>query len=215
MGNKGTKAKGDASPSINFSQVLTQNDEGTGLNLNTEDLRTLFKTFDKDKSGKLDFNEARAFFTHVISNLREQGAWPFEGCEEDAISEAFFRLDSDGSGKISFEEFSNANFVLWTQDQEKVWRVSAAFDIIDRDRSRSIDRDELARWMRVAIGEDKISQKVQVGDEQLTILDLTFRNVDLDGSGTISKEEFVNYFARPDGPNLATVVAMCEAAKKV
>eukprot|EP01101_Sappina_pedata_P008425 TRINITY_DN465_c0_g1_i1.p2 TRINITY_DN465_c0_g1~~TRINITY_DN465_c0_g1_i1.p2 ORF type:complete len:172 (+),score=83.05 TRINITY_DN465_c0_g1_i1:232-747(+) len=160
----------------------------------------------------LDFNEARKFFYAVIEDFRRQNAWPFEGYEEECIAEAFSRLDSDKSGKISFEEFASGKVLLWTEDQERVWRVSAAFDSLDTDKSKSICRDELEKWMKIALGADQIYQTYNIGGREITMIEAAFNAADSNGSGTISKTEFIKYFARPNGPNMKTVIAMCDAA---
>jgi len=185
---------------------------GQEVVLTSEECQKVFFSYDKDKSGRLDRKESRLFFLDLISILEKQGGWPFKGYEDEAINEAFERLDKDKNGTISLDELTQNQLVLWDEDQEKRWRISSAFELVDADRSGTIDREEMRKWMEAAIGVAETLKKIKENEQEYTALDLAFRNADSDKSGSITKKEFLEYFSRT---NLPTIVSICEASKKI
>lgn len=62
-------------------------------------------------------------------------------------------------------------------------RAAATFNMVDKDTSGGIDKDEFCAAAR-AVG-------LAVSDDELTAV---FKKYDADGNGTINQEEFVHFF---------------------
>ena len=62
--------------------------------ISEDDLRTFFKKYDQDNSGKIDKKE--------LTQLLEEIGMKLEG---DQLEEFLKMVDEDGSGQIEFDEF--------------------------------------------------------------------------------------------------------------
>ena len=61
-------------------------------------LKFAFRFFDKDNSGKIDFEEIEKIFKKSVTNKERM---------EESLYKIIFEADINRDGKISFDEFSN------------------------------------------------------------------------------------------------------------
>jgi len=132
----------------------------------TLQIRKLFQKLDENHDGVLSYEELVKGYKHIsCSNQPEKDA-----------KEIFDKLDQDGSGSISYEEFIRAAI-----DKNKIFtdsRIKQAFKLFDKDNSGSIDATEIKKVL---------SQTGEVSDE---IIQEIIKEVDINGDGFISQEEF-------------------------
>lgn len=133
--------------------------------LKDDDLKELRETFvalDKNKDGMLSVTEIREGMIKAKVELPGD------------LMEIMKQLDTDGSGNIDYTEFIAATI---SQKQylkkEVLW---AAFRVFDRDGNGVITKQELAALLQE--------------EKELAMVDSMIKEVDLDGDGTISFEEF-------------------------
>jgi len=96
------------------------------------------------------------------------------------LEETLSQLDTDGSGAIDYTEFIAAT--LSTKQYLKREVLWAAFRVFDTDGSGQIDREEL---------------KFVLQDENVQRVDCILREVDLNGDGKISFDEFCEMMKKP------------------
>ena len=101
-------------------------------------LQKVFKQLDKNKDGKLQYDEILDGYTDYYAHLddNENGEWARK--EVDRI---FAMVDVDRSGEIDFSEFVTAT--VNRGDLLKDEKLKAAFDLYDKDGSGSISVDEI------------------------------------------------------------------------
>jgi len=94
-------------------------------------------------------------------------------------------VDADGNGTIDFPEFLTmmACKMKDTDSEEEILEVETAFKVFDKDGNGFISAAELIHIM-TNLGE-------KLSDEEV---DEMIREVDIDGDGQISYEEFVKRF---------------------
>ena len=88
-------------------------------------------------------------------------------------------IDTDNNGYIEFEEFIRASI-----DKEKLLtekNLKIAFDVFDKDKSGGISASEL----KMLLGESNVHTKDVVWKNMI-------KEIDLNGDGQISFEEFKN-----------------------
>ena len=76
-----------------------------------EELRDAFKSFDKDQGGTLSYDEVEGVFTHC-----SPVALP-EGTDVKAIVK---RIDSDGDGHVSINEFLDGLTAAWVESASSI-----------------------------------------------------------------------------------------------
>ncbi|XP_017867866.1 PREDICTED: neo-calmodulin [Drosophila arizonae] len=79
---------------MEFVMMITKRMEGL---TKIENLRVIFKLFDRDDDGFIAANEMR----NVMHNLGER-------CSEEEFNEMMKEVDADNDGKLSFQDFVNA-----------------------------------------------------------------------------------------------------------
>ena len=85
----------DGSGEINYTEFLAATIDQT-IFMREDYLRTAFRLFDKDNSGKIDNEEVVALLQgEELGNL----------VSKDAIGKAMMEIDSNGDGEIDFQEF--------------------------------------------------------------------------------------------------------------
>ncbi|XP_046582462.1 calmodulin-A-like isoform X2 [Haliotis rubra] len=133
------------------------------------EFKQCFAHMDKDGDGMITTKELGIV-------MRSLGQNPTEAELQDMINE----VDADGNGTIDFDEFLTMMCRrLNTYDEESELRE--AFDTMDRDQNGFISAAEL-RYTLTSMGD-------MLSDEEA---DELIRQADIDGSGMIDYEDFVN-----------------------
>lgn len=131
------------------------------------DLKEAFAMFDINGDGSIEPNELQQV-------MRKLGQNP----TEKELSEMISSVDDNGDKEIDFEEFLVLmKSRIGERDPEK--ELKDAFAVFDTDKSGSIDRKELKRLMK------KLGQALTEAE-----LDAMMDEVDTDGDGVISFQEF-------------------------
>mmetsp|Transcript_27557 Transcript_27557/g.62711 ORF Transcript_27557/g.62711 Transcript_27557/m.62711 type:complete len:471 (-) Transcript_27557:27-1439(-) len=133
-----------------------------------EELKATFSALDKNKDGTLSQAEIKEGMKgHNLSMPPD-------------LEATLQALDTDGSGAIDYTEFIAATLsAKQYMKKEVLW---AAFRVFDTDGSGQIDREEL---------------KMVLQDECVQRVDCILREVDLNGDGKISFDEFCEMMKRP------------------
>lgn len=145
--------------------------------LNQDDIDKLYHHFlriDADGNGVIDRDE---FLAHPAI------------AENPLASRVMDMFDEDRGGTVDFSEFVNglARF-SGRGDVEK--RLRFAFDVYDLDGDGYISNRELFTMLRVMSGEHLKPQQLQ------QVVDRTIRDLDRDGDGRLSFEEWVEGVGR-------------------
>jgi len=140
--------------------------EETGFSKEELDsFRITFDIFDKDKSGSISAKELEI----VLKNLGRETS-------KEKVDALMRRVDADGSGEISFDEF--VALMKSMQDEEQ---LRATFNEFDTDGSGFISRDELVAAMK------KVDPSATDED-----IDNMLKEADKDGNNQIDFDEFVS-----------------------
>ncbi|XP_023985505.1 uncharacterized protein [Physeter macrocephalus] len=131
-----------------------------------------FDRFDKDKDGAIHIQELGAV-------MQELGLNPSEA----ALKVSVARVDEDGDGVISSQEFL-AVIAKGVQARARADDLRTAFHAFDLDGNGLINVDELKQAMTQL---EEVSQE-EVSQEELAIL---IREADVDRDGRVNYEEFV------------------------
>ena len=150
----------------------------------------LFLVFEDGDSGVLSFSE----FNEAI---KEMGMDP----SSEQVKRLFNRVDSDGNGRIDFEEFLKLYKLVNNKDKDKTEDNKETHEdsSIDEERRKSLqllklfDKDgdgslSVAEWQTVL---DRMGMKCTPREAQAL-----FSNVDSDGDGKIDIDEFMQYLAK-------------------
>jgi Ca2+-binding EF-hand superfamily protein len=152
-----------------------------------KDLVSVFKEYDKDRSGLIDRSELRRF-------LRMSGV----EYNDDDFENLFSNYDLNGDGKFAYGEFihfcsqESAELLLSRADSirsaintriqsTKGSTTDRAFEDIDRDKSGLVDRGEMRRLLRV--------HNIPHTEEQFEAIFLAH---DFSGDGKLDYSEFLN-----------------------
>ncbi|CAG9315599.1 unnamed protein product [Blepharisma stoltei] len=174
-------------------------------------LEDLFRFYDTDHSGALDYKEfVAAIFNNqsitgrpgtsqkTLNQLVQDGQAGIEKIRERlaarggrgimGLARQFKIMDDDGSGYLDFYEFSKAirDFRVDIRENE----LQAVFNLIDRDRSGEIDYDEFLRAVRGPMN-----------DFRIALVNRAFDKLDSDHSGILDIEDikgFYNARGHPD-----------------
>lgn len=139
----------------------------------------IFRKIDTNSDGVISRKE-------IEDSFRQNGKLL---CDEE-LEKIFQRVDIDQSGSLNYWEFlaatMNSTTMLCNENLE------AAFEMFDKDNSNSITADDLRSIFR---GHDTIDQHFSDDKEELSlmdegVLDAIIQQVDEDGNGEISYEEF-------------------------
>ena len=114
-------------------------------NMNLEDVLEIYKDFNRfsGKNGKLTKSSFRKVYKQAFGESAKELS--------DAIFQSF---DTDGNGKIDFEEFlvglsmsgSNGN-----DRRSRIQKLRWAFNVYDKDRSGTIDKKEMVSIVKVRL----------------------------------------------------------------
>ncbi|CAB1101990.1 unnamed protein product [Ectocarpus sp. CCAP 1310/34] len=131
-----------------------------------EDYKEAFSNFDKDCSGNIDESELGVV-------MRSLGYSP----TNEQLKEIMAKVDTDGNGGISFEEFV-AMMQLGEVETDFKKEINEAFKFFDKDGDGEVTRAELAEIMR-GLGDTLTDDEI----------DLLVKVADKDGDGVISIDE--------------------------
>jgi calmodulin len=150
----------------------------------------LFLVFEDGDSGVLSFSE----FNEAI---KEMGLDP----SSDQVKRLFKRVDSDGNGRIDFEEFLKLYKMVSNKDTDKAKDNNETQEepIVDEDRRQSLqllklfDKDgdgslSVSEWQTVL---KRMGMKCNPQEAEAL-----FSNVDSNGDGKIEIDEFMRYLAK-------------------
>lgn len=132
----------------------------------TENLRTVFVSLDKNGDGKLSLDELKSGFVSAGFGLPE-------------LNSIIDSCDGDGNGFIDYTEFLTAT-INWKKVLSK-GRLESVFKSFDKDSNGSISIEELKEFF----GEAGSSLDEQAWNEMML-------EADLNGDGQIDLEEFIN-----------------------
>eukprot|EP00930_Biecheleria_cincta_P081149 TRINITY_DN6987_c0_g1_i2.p1 TRINITY_DN6987_c0_g1~~TRINITY_DN6987_c0_g1_i2.p1 ORF type:complete len:753 (-),score=146.16 TRINITY_DN6987_c0_g1_i2:125-2338(-) len=156
-------------------------------------LRGLFNSLDKDSSGRVSSKEFGKGLKANEAMLRQY----FGGSTLQELGHAFKRLDMDGSGDLSWEEFeaattpnagkrADAKLVEVMSQPEGKATLRALFAALDRDGSGRVSSKEFGKGLKA----NEAMLRQYIGGSSLQELGHAFKRLDVDGSGNLSWEEF-------------------------
>lgn len=132
------------------------------------ELKTAFQLFDKDQDGVISRRELKEMFINLGHD-----------CTDDDIKEIFERFESKDS--ISFPEFLELATEKRLSQKNLTLELIETFRIFDRDNMNFITADDL-RYILKNFCKTLNEQEV----------DTLMKEIDENGDGNISFEEFVN-----------------------
>ena len=161
----------------------------TQENTDVDNAMKLFLVFEQGESGVLSFNE----FNEAIHEI---GLDP----SSDQVKRLFNRVDSDGNGRIDFEEFLKL-FLLVNKGKKKDSNKEDSDEppAIDEERRKSLklmklfDTDgdgvlSVSEWQTVL---NRMGMKCTSKEAKAL-----FRNVDSNGDGKVDLDEFMTYLSK-------------------
>ena len=137
------------------------------------DLKTLFKAFDKDNNGQIDYKE----FEKGLMELNS------DDLNQQEIKKWFDEIDVDHSGKIDYTEFIAAS--LERRVYLKKEKLFEAFTSLDKDKNFQISKDELMKILKLEPKEDHfVAKLINIADKN--------------GDGNIDYKEFLQMMGYDD-----------------
>ena len=130
------------------------------------DLNNLFKAFDKNNDGQIDYKE----FEQGIMRLNSKGI------KKEEIQSMFDEIDSDNNKKIDYTEFIAAT--LQKNVFLKKEKLFDAFSALDTDKNGKIAKDDLMGVLKLQPQHDKFVTEL-------------IKSADKNGDGYIDYKEFV------------------------
>ena len=130
------------------------------------DLNKLFKAFDEDNDGQIDYKE----FEQGIMRLNSKGI------KKEEIQSMFDEIDSDNNKKIDYTEFIAAT--LQKNVFLKKEKLFDAFSALDTDKNGKIAKDDLMGVLKLQPQHDKFVTEL-------------IKSADKNGDGYIDYKEFV------------------------
>ena len=130
------------------------------------DLNKLFKAFDKNNDGQIDYKE----FEQGIMRLNSKGI------KKEEIQSMFDEIDSDNNKKIDYTEFIAAT--LQKNVFLKKEKLFDAFSALDTDKNGKIAKDDLMGVLKLQPQHDKFVTEL-------------IKSADKNGDGYIDYKEFV------------------------
>jgi calcium-dependent protein kinase len=132
------------------------------------DLKEIFKAFDKDNDGQINYDEFEQGLMKLKSNE----------IKKDEIHSYFTSIDTDKNGKIDYTEF------LASTLQKKIFlkeeKLYEAFSMFDKDNTGKITKSDLMSVLKLENNNDQY------------VNDL-IKNADKNGDGVIDYKEFLEF----------------------
>jgi calmodulin len=156
--------------------VANPKHEDAGLSREFSDIemvefRAAFNMFDIDGGGTIETHELK----EVLTQLGESPT-------DDDIQEMIELVDENQDGVVDFDEFITLmRLRMGDSGEDAEQNLRDVFDIFDADGSGFIDRKEMGSLMK------KLAQSLS--EEEITAV---MEEVDIDGDGEVSFEEFKN-----------------------
>ena len=133
-----------------------------------DDLKEIFKAFDKDNDGQINFGE----FEEGLMKLKSKCI------HSDEFLSYFNSIDTDKNGKIEYTEFLAS--VLKKKMFLKEERLYEAFSMFDKEGNGKITKDELMSVLKMEPSGDKYISEL-------------INNADKNGDGVIDYKEFLDF----------------------
>ncbi|KAL6776371.1 FAP272 [Auxenochlorella protothecoides x Auxenochlorella symbiontica] len=145
-----------------------------------EELKRAFAVYDKDGNGSIDAGELRGL-------LQSLGQYP----TPLELIDMMERMDTDGSGAVDFLEFATclAENDETAELEEEVRELESVFLLFDKDGSGQLSADEIQKALKL-LGVDMTAQETA----------FLVQEIDGDGNGEISFQEFLDYVVAFQGP---------------
>ncbi|KAL7674135.1 hypothetical protein ACOME3_000415 [Neoechinorhynchus agilis] len=119
-----------------FTSVLTD----LGWNVKRSEVEQMFDFIDKNRDGKLDFEEFRKAARIVKPHV--------DNIERNATKDLFEQLDTDKSGKLDFLEVQRGLTKMGLKMSND--DLNHLFDVMDVDKSGHIDFEEFCKVVHIA-----------------------------------------------------------------
>lgn len=132
-----------------------------------QEVRKFFFQFDEDESGTIEFSE----FLPLLAKLMRQPVGCLSPME---VAKKWDELDTDGSGSITWDEFSNWYCATFNVELVVDYRNFISDDLVS-------DRERLVREVARHLGKDVV---------QIEKIYIEFSKLDGDGSGSLEYDEF-------------------------
>jgi Mg2+ and Co2+ transporter CorA len=113
----------------------------SNLDLTEDRLRYVFNLFDTDADGRIDYESLRRGLEQEVTGIADGET---EELAEDSFQDLVAHLDLDGSGDISFEEFSEGIRILMLRvllQQSPKAADSVHLEVMDYNAMRSVRRE--------------------------------------------------------------------------
>ncbi|XP_044507503.1 calmodulin-like protein 30 [Mangifera indica] len=143
------------------------------MQLNVQEMRSVFDKFDTNKDGKISRQEYKAAL-HLLG----------KGVAETEAAKSFQLVDTDGDGFIDFKEFmemmrGTGEGASWKSD------IQGAFQVFDLNGDKKISAEELMEVL------------TRMGERcSLDACRKMIRGVDADGDGFVDMDEFMAMMTR-------------------
>ncbi|KAL4236571.1 hypothetical protein ACF0H5_004956 [Mactra antiquata] len=154
--------------------------------MNVEEIKQIYEDFAREAKGKSALNKSD--FIRVYERAFGKSVSSLAGC----IFEAF---DDDGNGTVDFEEFliglSITEMTSATDRSGKMRRIRWAFNVYDKDRSGTIDKHEMRHIVKAVADVSVLPEgSIKKNETPKMFADRLFKEIDVNGDGEITFEEF-------------------------
>eukprot|EP01080_Neovahlkampfia_damariscottae_P010457 gene10457-2979_t len=106
-----------------------------GMEITNEDMENIFNTYDKNKDGLLQREEASNFLKEVLTFYSKKA------------KEEFKKVKEEQGGIVTLEDEQKFNDACDVEKNIKEYQVSM-FKLIDTDSNGTIDKEEFKKWFK-------------------------------------------------------------------
>mmetsp|Transcript_33037 Transcript_33037/g.65706 ORF Transcript_33037/g.65706 Transcript_33037/m.65706 type:complete len:168 (-) Transcript_33037:315-818(-) len=155
------------------------------------ELKAVFEKLDKDGDGKVTSKE----WGKAVGKNRKALKKFFGGATVKEIGQQFSRIDADGSGDLTWDEFVSGVVSLGAalkladalETEEGRAELKALFTTLDKDGDGKVTSKE---WGK-AVKKNKDMLAKYFGGAELKEIGQAFKRLDADGSGDLTWDEFI------------------------